>query len=79
MWQTPTNITGLVTVMVYLYPHSRVGVYVGSEFPYPNPYPPNPYSCTPRVSETLAQHYSGNRGWHVLEVGYAIFSDLHQD
>jgi len=30
---------------------------VGSDIPYPDPYPPYPYLCTPGVSETLAQHY----------------------
>jgi len=46
-----------VTVRVYPYPHSRVGVYVGSDIPYPDPYPPNPYLCTHRGFQTLADHY----------------------
>ena len=46
----------LVTLRVYPYPCSRVSVYVGSDIPYPDPYPPNPYLHTPVVSETLAQH-----------------------
>ena len=37
-----------VTVRVYPYPRSRVGIYVGSDIPYPDPYPPNPYPCTCR-------------------------------
>jgi len=31
---------------------------VGSDIPYPEPDPPNPYLHTPGLSETLAQHYS---------------------
>ena len=46
-----------VTVRVYPYPHSRVGIYVGSDIPYPDPYPPNPYLCTFRGFQTLADHY----------------------
>jgi len=48
---------------VYSYPCSRVGVYVGSDIPNPDPYPPNPYPRTPGVSETLAQHYIGCTDW----------------
>jgi hypothetical protein len=47
----------LVKPRVYPDPCSRVGVYVGSDIPYPDPDPPNPYPRTPGVSETLAQHY----------------------
>jgi len=43
---------------VYPYPHSRVGVYVGSDIPYPDPYPSNPYPCTRTGFQTLADHYS---------------------
>ena len=34
-----------------------IRVYVGSAVPYPDPYPPNLYPHTRRVSKTLAQHY----------------------
>ena len=47
-----------VTIRVYPYLCSRVRVYVGSAVPYPDPYPPNPYPCTRKISQTLAQHYS---------------------
>ena len=40
------------------YPPVTIRVYVGSAVLYPDPYPPNPYPCTCRVSKTLAQHYS---------------------
>ena len=49
-----------VTIRVYPYPCWWVRVYVGSAIPYPDPYPPNPYPRTCRVSKTLAQHYLWN-------------------
>ena len=56
---TSTNKLYLpVKPQVYPDPCSRVGVNVGSDIPYPDPNPPNPYPCTPGVSETLAQHYT---------------------
>ena len=41
---------------VYPYPHSRLGVYVGSDIAYPDPYPPNPYPCTHRGFQTFSDH-----------------------
>jgi hypothetical protein len=55
-----------VKPQVYPDPCSRVRVCVGSDIPYPDPDPPNPYPRTPGVSETPAQHYYNLQSFAVV-------------